>query len=335
MRHKKKLLAGVLVLSLAGTAGCGLFSKTTSQVDPPPSGANQTGDKVGETFPITLYFADEKGFVVPLKVNIPKVEGIATQALEYLKPEKANSFLKDTGLHSVIPDGTKMTVKIDKELATVDFSGEIRKIKVAQEEQRLVDAVVWTLTEFTNVKQVQITVNGNIVPAMPLSGTPIGKPLSRENGINLQVAPNINPAETTKVTLYYQGSNQAGNFSYLVPVTRLIGKTGDDLVKTTIAQLVAGPMSKGLSPTLSAATKLLNGTMSGDTVTLDFDENLMKEGATTEQQKLFNSIVLSVLESTHAQKVKITVKGQPPAAAPGMDFSKPISRPQFVNQKQL
>ncbi|WP_018130997.1 GerMN domain-containing protein [Effusibacillus pohliae] len=334
MRHQKKMLVGVLIVSLAGTAGCGLLSKTSGPIDQPPPGANQAADKK-ETTSVNLYFADEKGFVVPLRVNIPKTQAPATEMISYLTEEKAKDLLKDTGLHAVIPPGTKMSVNIKDNTAIVDFSREVLNLKVPKAEQQLVDAVVWTLTELPNIKQVQIKVNGNVVPALPASGTPIGQPLSRANGINLQVAPNINPAETTKLTLYYQASNQAGTFSYLVPVTRLIKKTDEDKVKATIAELAAGPMTPALKPTLPASAKLLSKTVSGDTVMLDFD-NLLTEGAATEQTKLFHSIVLSVLENTpNAQKVKITVNGQTPAAAPGMNLSQPMARPQVINQKQL
>ncbi|BCJ88512.1 GerMN domain-containing protein [Effusibacillus dendaii] len=333
MRHHKKLLAGVLVLGLAGTTGCGMLNKTSSPVSPRPPKGDQAAQPATEMYAVNLYFADEKGFVVPLRVNIPKVEGIANQALTYLTPEKSGGLLTGTGLHALIPSGAKMSVNIKDNLAVVDFSQEVLKMKDAKAEQQLVDSVVWTLTEFPSIKQVQIKVNGNVIPALPTSGTPIGQPLSRANGINLQVAPNINPAETTKLTLYYQGTNSAGNFNYLVPVTRIIGKTNEDLIKTTIAELAAGPKVQGLSPTVSPALKLLSESQSGDTVSLDLD-NLLTEGASTEQSKVLNSIVLSVLENTPARKVKITVKGQPPTLA-GVDLSKPVSRPQVVNQKQL
>lgn len=333
MHHKKIALAGALVVLMAGTAGCGIFTPTSSPIDPPPTDANKVTDKKTDMMSSTLYFADEKGFVVPLRVNVPKSEGPANQALTYLLPEKAEGLLTGTGLHSVIPQGTKMSVNIKDNLAIVDFNNEVLKIKDPKAEQQLVDAVVWTLTEFPNIKQVQLKVNGNMIPALPSSHTPIGQPLSRANGINLQVVPNINPLETNRVTLYYQRTNSAGNFSYLVPVTRMIAKTNEDPVKTTIAQLEAGPMNPDLKPTLSPSSKLLDAKVTGDTVTLDFD-NLLTDGATTEQNKLFNSIVLSVLENTTAQKVKITVKGQTPNAA-GMDLSKPMLRPQTINQKPL
>ncbi|GAX91107.1 GerMN domain-containing protein [Effusibacillus lacus] len=334
MRHQKKILAGMLIVSLAGTAGCGLLSKTSSPIDPPPSGANQAMDKKTETMAATLYYKDDKGFVVPLRVHIPKAEAPATQALNFMTPENSKELLKDTGLHPVIPAGTKMSVDIKDNTATVNFSKEITEMRVDTAERQLVDAVVWTLTEFPTIKQVQFKVNGNIIPYMPVSKIPIGQPLTRANGINLQVAPNINPAETTRLTLYFQGSNKDGSFSYLVPVTRLIGKTQEDKIKATIEQLVAGPFTSGLKATLSPATKLVNVTKSGDTVNLDF-ENLMGEGSATEQIKLIHSIVLSVLDNTTEQKVKIAVNGKPPVTTPGLDLSKPVVRPQIINQKQL
>lgn len=81
MRHKKIALAGALVVLMAGTAGCGMFTPTSSPIDPPPLDANKMTDKKTDMMPTTLYFADDKGFVVPLRVNIPKAEGVLNQPL--------------------------------------------------------------------------------------------------------------------------------------------------------------------------------------------------------------------------------------------------------------
>lgn len=331
MRHKKKVLAAALILTMAGTAGCGVFTKTSAPIDPPPSDKNQAADLKTNTMSATIYYADDKGFVVPLRVSIPKADAPASQALAYMTPEKSASLLNQTDLHSVLPAGTKASVDLKGDTATVNFSKEVLDIKVPKTEQQMVDAVVWTLTEFPNIKKVQFKVNGEIRPTLT-GNTPIGQPVGRANGINLQVSEKINPSETSKVTVYYQGSNKAGNFNYLVPVTRLIPKTNDDIVKTTIAELSAGPMTAALHPTIATATKLLDAKVSGDTVNLDF-ENIMMEGASTQQQNILNSIVLSVLENTTAQKVKITVKGQTPTAGPGIDLSKPMVKPLIINQK--
>ena len=44
----------------------------------------------------------------------------------------------------------------------------------------------------------------------------------------------------TPVTLYFKNTDKSGNYSYFVPVTRMV-KVSDNVIKTAVEELVKGP----------------------------------------------------------------------------------------------
>src|ERR1700730_4111634 len=110
----------------------------------------------------TLYFADEKGYVVPYQMKLPKAQGPALEALTYMQEgSKGESMLNGTNLHAVIPKDAKFTVDIQNQIATIDLSKNVlNEFKTAKSAQQFVDAIVWELTNFDSVKQVQFTFGG-------------------------------------------------------------------------------------------------------------------------------------------------------------------------------
>ncbi|GIM44650.1 sporulation protein [Collibacillus ludicampi] len=336
MHFKKWMYVGVMATVVAGMTGCGLIPhKTSEPVNEPVSQSGTVANGVDKT----LYFVDQKGFVVPLVVKVPQTEGIAKEVLEYMVAKgPGDAQLKGTGLHGALPEGTKVKgVSIKDGLARVELSKEGMNLPSSKEESQMVDAIVWALTEFPNIKKVQIQFDGREVPALK-GGTPVGMALSRDEGINLQVADRVNPSNSSKITLYFEGSNQEGNFHYLVPVTRVIPKIHDsDAVATTLNELAAGPKVEGLQATVQPTAKLLSpAKVENGVASLNFNEGALSSGAGKPIDKeAIESIVLSVSANAGVGKIRITVNGQVPSVEKGIDLTKPVSKPQFVNQKTL
>ena len=70
---------------------------------------------------------------------------------------------KEKGQTNIIPKQTKLrSVKVENGTATVDFTGDLRK----DFETMLVGSVVDTLTEFPEVKKVQILIDGKKVESL-------------------------------------------------------------------------------------------------------------------------------------------------------------------------
>ena len=164
-----------------------------------------------------MYFRDADGYLVPVMRKIPWEEGIARVTLNnMIDSAELRETLKPTGLLPVIPAGTEilgMSINDETGLCKVDFSENVLSNQSEKEEESFIKGVVYTLTEFPAIKEVQILVGGKALPSLNYGGD-ISKPLAREN-INL-----VGKLEDgrSKVVVYYKGLNNE-EFEYFVPVT--------------------------------------------------------------------------------------------------------------------
>jgi hypothetical protein len=124
--------------------------------------AQLLSDKV----PIHLYFANEDFSKLRLEIRyIPASE--ADNTLNHLAEIIVNELIKGpkiAGLKPVIPTGTtlKSKIKIDGEVATVDFSKEFRDNHpggIAQEKMTIY-SIVNSLTEIKEINQVKFLIDG-------------------------------------------------------------------------------------------------------------------------------------------------------------------------------
>jgi germination protein M len=354
----------VIGLIVVLASGCSLFkSKGESQsIDPPPVNANLANVDGTQTVTaqditttstdtaidpaasssagtqITLYFKDANGYVAPISMILPSKTQIAKESLEYLVeggPAQANL---PAGFTALLPRGTQVkgiNIVPDQKLAIVDFSEAFASYNV-QDERKIMEAVVWTLTGFSTIEQVQFRLEGKTMNEMPVDNTPLSEPLSRAMGINLELAPGVNVGQATPVTLYFHNETTA-QFQYYVPVTRMINRT-DQRNAAVMEQLVQGPLgNNGLTATLTAATKVATIQQSEDNqlVTVDLANDSADSSEAISPEAL-EAIVLSLTESTGASMVQFTVNGEKKALSQeSQNYSKPVSRPAHVNPLKL
>lgn len=164
-----------------------------------------------------LYFKNSEGYLVPVMRRIPWEEGIARATLNnMIDSAELRELLGPTGLIPIIPAGTEVLgISINDEtgICKVDFSENVLNNQSEKEEDSFIKGVVYTLTEFPTIKEVQILVGGKTIPTLKY-GSHISKPLVREN-INL-----IGKLEDgrSKVLVYYKGMENE-EYEYFVPVT--------------------------------------------------------------------------------------------------------------------
>jgi germination protein M len=344
----------ILMITLL-LSGCGLFGpeETTSEpIDPPQNivdvseedeGMNSeldTATEDGETVLVNkeIYLVDANGYVVPLTMPIPEVESIATQVLKYMvKGGPVEAMLPD-GFSAVLPEGTTFSIDIKDKLATVDFSKEFTNY-AAEDEHKILQAVTWALTQFSTVEKVSLKVNGEVLEEMPVAGTPITEPLSRKDGINMEFASESSPGKTTAVTLYFESENPNGDFRYFVPITRLIPRTDTkDIVKATLQELIKGPSttSEGLVSAILPTTKIINTFVDKGVAVADFDDTILSYDSNGKASASWlQSVILSLSQTTGAEKVQIMVNGSAEISADGMDLSQPVAAPKSINQVQF
>lgn len=352
LRHIGKMTA-VLGVSALLLTGCGLFGpeEDAASMDPPQqveytdevgAGTEQTTPDNGEapeaegvqgTVDRTVYLLDANGFVVPVSLTLPKVEGSAKQVLTYMVKGGPVESMLPQGFQAILPEGTQvlgMTIK--NGLATVDFSKEFKQYD-PKDEEKIVDAITRALTEFSNVKQVSIWVNGQPLAEMPASQTPISL-LDRNHGVNLELAEGAVPGRTTPVTVYFQ-SQLDDKRTYYVPVTRLVPET-DNLARAVVEELIKGPKEGSpLFSSLASTTKVLDVKTADDTVTVNLSDDLLSydDGKEANPEAL-EALVLSLTENTGYPKVQLLVEGKPVTGG-AYDFSKPVVRPLQINSMQF
>lgn len=347
----KSAIAATVVTSTVLLSGCGLFGgeEEVKQMDPPKNEAvDETvakGDNseteateatdqeeaTTETVKRDLYLIDNSGLVVPYTVDLPKTDAAARQVLEYLVAGGPLNEILPDGFRAVIPQDTVVDVKLEDGTITADFSKEFGTYN-PEDEAKILQAITWTLTQFDNVNNVVISVNGYKLDEMPVNSTPIPTDLSRADGINIDNSGVVDITNSRPVTLYFYVQNE--DAEYYVPVTKRIENTGDDRVSAVVNALIDGPkMSSNLISEIHQDVKLLGAKVEDGNVTLDFNEAIF--GSFNEKiisKHVINSLVLSLTEQPEVKSVAITVNGSEDVVTEdGKSLTEPVTRPANVN----
>ncbi|HHZ00627.1 MAG TPA: GerMN domain-containing protein, partial [Tissierellia bacterium] len=109
---------------------------------------------------IMAYFEDEYGFVVPVNTKIPWEEGIAKATLRsMIAGSETEKRIAQSGLHGVIPEGTEIRgISIKDGLCRVDFSKNILNTSSLEQEENMISAITYALTEFPTIDRVELLV---------------------------------------------------------------------------------------------------------------------------------------------------------------------------------
>lgn len=291
-------------------------------------------EKKADTVERQLFLMDKNGMVVPQTVMLPKTNSVAKQSLQYLVKDGPVSNMLPDGFQAVLPAGTEVQgANLKGDTLIVNFSKEFKGYK-AKDEQKILQAVTWTATQFDGVDHVKIQMNGANQNTMPVNDTPIGeKGASRENGINEETDDVVDISNSQALTLYFP--SQVGDNYYYVPVTQRmnVGKKGK--ITAAVEELIKGPASEsGLLGEFSEKAALQGEPKIEDgVVTLNFNDAIY---SSTKKKiisdEALNSLVLSLTAQDGIKKVAIKVDGDATVKnESGKAISEPVARPKQVN----
>lgn len=338
MRHYKKVLAialaGCFVLSVIWK-GTDMIRDFLNKNEQETSNIIESIEENSNLRDTVLYYKDDKGYLVPVmrKIPWPEGRGIAKAALRALVDNPANrKDIEEMGLVPVLPPNTEILgMNIENGYCKVDFTEDFLNYSSSDEEKALVKSIVYTLTEFPTINEVEIMVNGKN-PKTLTFGYDVVEALSRED-INFLGDGSGNG----KVVVYYQGTVN-GLESYYVPVTKEVElEEGEKLTAIkAIETLVEGPpVDSGLYTVLPEGLDVVNVDVVDGVAYVNFTEEIKQVEDDAIAESIIKSIALTLKEyykeNAYLEKVSILANGEEIDFG-NLDKEEPAIIPTFANE---
>lgn len=244
-----------------------------------------------------IFLVDNSDYVARtsiVKNSSETIEQIKEIIEALTKNTKKSSYIRD-GFKPIIPEGTKiLDLKLEENILTINFSKELLNV-VNCDEQKMIEAIIYSLTEIKDIKKIKILVEGKPLTNLPNSNKKLPEYLDKSYGINKIY--NIDSIkETTKTTIYYLSKNK--DYYYYVPVTK-VSNEKTERVEIIIKELKSTPIyHTNLISYLAASANMTNYELLESTISLSFNNYLianMKEEDILEEVKY--SIALSIRDT--------------------------------------
>ncbi|HLR62631.1 MAG TPA: GerMN domain-containing protein [Lentibacillus sp.] len=298
------------------------------------------GDTPSATVDRQLYLLDANGMVASQTLELPQPESntVAEQSLEYLVKDGPVTSLLPNGFQAVLPAGTQILGLDLQDDGTmiVDVSEDFKNYK-AENEQEILQAMTYTVTQFENVDRMKLRINGKKQGTMPVDGTPIGDGYSRVNGINLVQSNTVDLLGAEPVTLYYPSAQ--GENKYFVPVTQHIDVEDNNLYGSTIQALMQGPVPEtNLQHVFNSSVQLTTDpSLKEGVLEVIFNQDVLQD---TDKAVISNEVMESLVrtltqdEAVEAVEVKVedvetlfNENGEP--------YTEPVTKQTFISTEKL
>lgn len=256
-----------------------------------------------EVITSTIFLLDNYNYLGKTKVVTSSTE------IENKVKELVNVLIKDgegenkipSGFVSLLPSDTRiLSILYDDGLVKINFSKELLDI-VADLEEKMIEAIVYTITSIDEVKKVIIYVEGDILSRLPQTGVTLPSTLDKNWGINKTYNfTKIN--DITQVTIYYL--NRYNDNYYYVPVTKYLNDNRDK-IKIIIEELASSSTyTPNLLSYLNNNAELLTVKKENDIMELTFNSYIFNDiNNKNILEEVIYSICLSIQDNYEVKEV--------------------------------
>lgn len=247
-----------------------------------------------------IFLMDKNSYVA--LTNAPVIEkDIEKRARELIKILTVGSMDSKvpSGFSAILPPDTEvLSINYDKGVLKINFSKELLEIEKKLEE-KMIEALVYTLTSIDKVDKIIIYVEGDILTKLPKTKINLPSTLDRTFGINKEF--NLtNTKDITDVTVYY--INQINDNYYYVPVTKYLNDNREKI------DIIIEELSVGLNPNkklksyLSEDVEIVSKNINNKSVILEYKENSNNEERT---ENIDKTVALSLCETYEIEGVEL------------------------------
>ena len=238
-------------------------------------------------------------------INETEINKKAKELLEVLINGSAGESKIPNGFKAIIPSGTSInSIVFNDGILKVDFSKELLDIKESLEE-KMIEAIVFTLTSIEEIDKVIIYVEGNILTKLPKTKINLPSVLDRSYGINKEYDLK-NTSNIQGVTTYYV--SKYNDNTYYVPVTKYTNDSRDK-INVIVENLSSSHIyNSNLMSYLNNNAKLLSVEQSVDSLDLVFNSYIFSN---VEEKHILEEVLytinLSIRDNYDVKSVSINV----------------------------
>ncbi len=257
-----------------------------------------------------VFLLDKNNYVALTEVAVSKDDDIINKAREVLEVLIIGSSdgKVPNGFNAIIPPNTEiLSITYDNNLIKVDFSSDILEIS-AELEEKMIEAIVYSLTSIEGVDNVIIYIEGEILSKLPKTKINLPSTLNRSFGINKEF--NLTSTkDITDVTVYY--INQINDNYYYVPVTKYLNDTRDKIT-IVIDELTSGfNYNNNLMSFLNEDVRLVSSNINDNVLSLDFTSSIFDDINTKEVlEEVIYTICLSAYDNYDVEEVILMADNQ-------------------------
>lgn len=258
----------------------------------------------------TIFLLDSNNYLAQTSIDLSDKD-IKKEALKLLtaliKNEKYENKIP-SGFRSIIPNSTKiLNLSYNEGVIKVDFSSDLMDTN-KESEEKIIEAIVYTLTSIQDVKYVIIYMDGKILTKLPKSNITLPSTLDRSFGINKEYDLNNNK-NITKTTIYY--INKYNDKKYYVPVTKINNDTREK-AEIIIEELkYNSTYNSNLMSYLNSNTNILSINETDDTLEVAFNDNIFNDkDKLTVLEEVTDTISMSIFDNYNIENVIFTVNNQ-------------------------
>lgn len=257
-----------------------------------------------------VYLLDNHNYLARTTVAITSTE-IEKKARDLL-----NILIKNSSGESKVPNGFKSIIPSNTEIKSLELVNDIIKVNFSKElldvneeyEEKVIEAIVYTLTSIEGVNKVIIYVDGDVLSKLPKTKINLPSTLDKSYGINKEY--NISSFKNiNSVTVYYV--SKFNDDTYYVPVTKYMNDDREK-IKIIIEELASTPLyNTGLMSYLNSNISLLASEQDIDTLSLVFDDYLFNDANSKNiLEEVIYSISLSVGDNYDVKEVIFEVNNE-------------------------
>lgn len=299
---KKKLIKRIMILV------CCLFIIGILYVFPSSTSTEEDVDFIRKEDQDIIYLIDENNFVARVNVVLENKDDLkkAREIIELLTINSSKEDYIRDGFHPIIPQNTKIIdLSLDNKILKINFTKEFLNVS-KDDEQKLIESLIYSLTELESIDSITIFVEGNILDELPNSKMNLSPTLDRKFGINKIY--NLNSIDnSSKTTIYYISKYE--DFYYYVPVTK-VNNSEQEKIEIIIKELSSSTMYQtNLMSYLTSNTELINYSVLSDSIVLNFNNNILADINSNEiLEEVVYSINLSISDNYDIKSVMYLVE---------------------------